>query len=196
MTDREMWNIAVDVVRAEYEVITDSERARLHKLLGVLQREKIEIFSIAEKGGASLACAGCGGGCCEKGKYHFTVIDLLAFLYTGTALFTPDFGGSLCPFMGDAGCLMGPSFRPFTCITFHCERIEARLASKDMESLYNLERSLRNTYAGIEELFGRRLTQGLLLSCERFLEGRGSGILVDNSERTGIPGGLHADNHQ
>lgn len=180
MTDREMWDNAVAVVRTEYEALPDPVRTKLLSISGIIQREKTEISSIPEKKSAARACFSCGGRCCEKGKYHFTAIDLLVFLVTGRELFNPSFGEPSCPYLGEGGCLMEPSYRPFTCITFHCERLEALLSSAKVERLYEVERSLRIHYSNIEELFGNRLMQGLLLSYGRCLEGKSAGILAGN----------------
>jgi len=181
MTDQEMWNNAVAVVRAEYGGLPEPVRAKVYSLSASIQRLKAEIASIPEKKGASGACFSCGGRCCEKGKYHFSAIDLLVFLDTGRELFDPSFGEDSCPYMGTGGCLMEPPYRPFTCITFHCERLEGLLSPAEVERLYELERSLRRHYGHIEELFGRRMTQGLLLSYGRYVEGKSSGILAGNS---------------
>lgn len=177
MTDREMWDGAVAVVRGEYEALTGPVTERLRTALRSVRRQKEEICSIPAGEGASLTCFDCGGRCCDRGKYHFSAIDLLALLDTGSALFQPSFGSASCPYLGQAGCLMEPQFRPFTCVTFHCERLEALLVDAELERLYLLERNLRAGYGEIEGIFGRRLTQGLLLAYARHLEGRGTGIL-------------------
>lgn len=182
MTDREMWDNATAVVKSEYEALAGSVRARLRPLLDILRREKAEIASIAERRGASDVCSGCGGACCRTGKYHFTTIDLLAFFDTDAVLMTPDFDAGSCPYLGRGGCLMVPSYRPLTCIIFHCERLEALLPPGDVERVHELERSLRGTCGEIEKLFRRRLTQGLLLSYERSLERGDCGILAEGKE--------------
>jgi hypothetical protein len=178
MTDMEMWDNAVTVVRREYRALADPIKERLRSIIREVRLEKTEVCSITASRGASHVCSGCGGRCCHKGKYHFSVIDLLAFLDTGRDLFLPAFGGVSCPYLGKAGCLMEPPYRPFTCVTFHCDRLEALLTASEVERLYGLERSLRVKYGDIEELFGTRLTQGLLLGYARYLEGACAGILV------------------
>lgn len=178
MTDLEMWDSAVAVVRREYASLADPVRQRLRSIIPGVQQLKGEICSIPSGKGASLACAGCGGRCCDRGKYHFSSIDLLVYLETGKELFLPSFGKESCPYLGNRGCLMEPPYRPLTCVTFHCESLEALLSAVEVGRLYELERSLRGSYAEIERLFGTRLTPGLLLGYERYLEGKSTGILV------------------
>jgi len=181
MTDQEMWNNAVAVVRAEYGGLPEPVRAKVYSLSASIQRLKAEIASIPEKKGASGACFSCGGRCCERGKYHFSAIDLLVYLATDRELFDPCFDQASCPYLGAEGCHMAPAYRPYTCITFHCDRLEGLLSPAEVERLYELERSLRSRYAMIEELFDRRMTQGLLLSYGRCVEGKCSGILTGTS---------------
>jgi hypothetical protein len=180
MTDQEMWYNAVAVARSEFEGLPAPVRANVRSIVERLQREKEEISSIPEKKGASGACSICGGRCCDRGKYHFSAIDLLVFLVTERELFDPSFGEASCPYMGTGGCLMEPSYRPFTCITFHCESLEGLLSPAEVERLYELERSLRSHCRKIEDIFGTRMTQGLLLSYGRYVEGKSSSILAGN----------------
>jgi len=181
MTDQEMWDNAVAVARAEYGGLPEPVRLKVHSLSASIQRVKMEIASIPEMKGAAGACFSCGGKCCETGKYHFAVIDLLVYLATDGELFDPSFGQASCPYLGVEGCLMAPAYRPFTCITFHCDRLEGLLSPAEVERLYGLERSLRSHYAMIEELFDSRMAQGLLLSYGRCVEGKSSGILAGKS---------------
>ncbi|RQW89700.1 MAG: hypothetical protein EHM79_02780 [Geobacter sp.] len=178
MTDQELWQRAVSIARVEYENLSDQVKAQVFGIGEAIRQNKLEMYSLA--GGAAVVetCADCGGLCCEKGKYHFSAIDLLMYLSTGKELFTPSFRGTPCPFLGEEGCLMSPAYRPFTCITFHCERLEELIPSADLERMCHLERSLRVLCRQMEELFGNRLMQGLLLSCARYLHGDDTGALL------------------
>lgn len=177
LTDQQMWENAVHVVMAEYEALAGPVKARVARIGESIRQIKLEIFSLAEQSAAIETCATCAGLCCEKGKYHFSVIDLLVYLSTGRELFTPSFRETPCPFLGERGCLMDPAYRPFPCITFHCELLESPLSAVELERMYLLERSLRASCRQMEELFGNRLMQGLLLSYERFLAGADAAIL-------------------
>lgn len=178
MTEREMWDGAVAVVRGEYQALSGPFKDRLRSIIRKIQLEKSEIYAIPAERGASRVCSGCGGRCCHGGKYHFSAIDLLVFLDTGKELFLPAFGETSCPYLGQGGCLMEPPYRPFACVSFHCERLEALLSMAEVERLYELERKLRGNYADIEALLGTRLTQGLTLGYARYREGKSAGILA------------------
>ena len=160
MTDQELWERAVSIVRVEYENLSDPVKVQVLGIGEAIRQNKLEMYALA--GGADVVgtCADCGGLCCEKGKYHFSAIDLLMYLSTGKELFTPSFRGTPCPFLGEEGCLMDPAYRPFTCITFHCERLEVHLSSIDLERMRHLERGLRALCREMEELFGKQIDAG------------------------------------
>jgi hypothetical protein len=177
LTDQELWERAVSIARVEYEALPEPLKGQVLGIGEAIRQIKLEMYALA--GGAAIVetCTECGGLCCEKGKYHFSVIDLLMYLSTGKELFSPTFRETPCPFLGETGCLMSPAYRPFTCITFHCERLEELLSSADLERICHQERSLRVLYREMEKLFGIRLMQGLLLSGERYLHGQDAAIL-------------------
>lgn len=172
-----MWERAVHVARVEYEQLSDPLKKQVLAIGESIRQVKLEIYALA--GGAAIieTCVACGGLCCEKGKYHFSVIDLLMYLSTGKELFIPSFRESPCPFLGETGCLMDPAYRPYTCITFHCERLEDLLSPADLERIHHLERGLRELCQKLEKLFGGRLMQGLLLSCARYLHGESAAVI-------------------
>lgn len=171
-----MWERAVVVARVEYEHLSDPLKNQVLAIGESIRQMKLEIYALA--GGSSIieTCAACGGLCCEKGKYHFSVIDLLMYLSTGKELFNPSFRETPCPFLGETGCLMDPAYRPFTCITFHCDRLEDLFTPAALERIHHLEWGLREHCRKLETLFGVRLMQGLLLSCARFLHGESAAI--------------------
>jgi hypothetical protein len=173
-----MWDSAVAVVRGEYAALSGEEKAGVGSVADFIRLKKEEIFSLTENKGASEFCENCRGACCANGKYHFTVVDLLVFFSGNAELFSPFFSGNLCPYLGNGKCLMSPSFRPLTCITFHCEPLEMLLSPAELERMYSLELELRNYYSQLETFFGTRLTQGLLLNYEVYREGRSTGILA------------------
>ena len=178
-----MWERAVAIARDEYEHLSGPLKNQLLAIGESIRQVKLEIYALA--GGAAIVdtCIACGGRCCEKGKYHFSVIDLLMYLSTGKELFIPSFRESPCPFLGEAGCLMDPAYRPFTCITFHCERLEVLLPSAALERIEHLERGLRELCQKLETLFGGRMMQGLLLSCARYLHGESAAIFGPGSQK-------------
>lgn len=177
-----MWERAVAIARVEYEQLSGLLKNQVVAIGELIRQMKLEIYALA--GGSAIieTCVACGGLCCEKGKYHFSVIDLLMYLSTGKELFIPSFRETPCPFLSETGCLMEPAYRPFTCITFHCERLEDLLSPADLERIYHLERGLREHCRKLETLFGGRMMQGLLLSCARYLRGESAAIFGSSDQ--------------
>ena len=178
-----MWDRAVALARVEYLGLSESVKAQVQTIGAAMRQQKLEMHSLAGGSAVVATCADCGGLCCQKGKYHFSVIDLLMYLSTGKELFTPLFRETPCAFLGAEGCLMAPAYRPFTCITFHCERLELLLSSADLERISLLERGLRDLCRQMEELFGTRMMQGLLLRYARYRDGGDGAILSGNGSR-------------
>lgn len=170
-----MWNLAVAAVGAGHAALPPDRKALVAGLAGAVREGKEALHAIAEGVSAAGICAACGGECCRSGKYHVTVVDLLVYLAEGRELFTPAFGQGRCPYLGDRGCLMAPSYRPFTCVAFNCEQVERLLAPQEKARAVLLERELRALYRRFEEEFTRRFMGGLLQNYERdIVRGRGS----------------------
>ncbi len=185
-----MWEKAVAAVGQEYVILPPSLRMRVGERAAAIRECKIGLDAFSRVVNGGEICAACGGECCARGRHHFTAIDLLVHLSAGQPLLTPNFAGDLCPWLGPAGCLMEPEYRPYNCVTFNCERIEGLLEPQARESFYKVEGELRALYGEMEELFGNRFMQGLLLSYER-AAACGEGILLRRgglpTERTGAP---------
>ncbi|MCM2358822.1 MAG: hypothetical protein NDI77_11785 [Geobacteraceae bacterium] len=177
MTDRESWDLAVAAVAGEFAALSPSRRALLAELTLAATACKKELNAVVTAVSAAEICAACGGGCCETGKYHVTVVDLLVYLVEGKELFTPRYDQGMCPYLGAQGCLMAPAYRPYNCVTFNCERVERLLMQAEKERLASLERELRSLYGRFEELCGNRFMGGLLMNCERDLIGERGSIL-------------------
>lgn len=169
MTDQEKWETAINAIALEYQDIPAVVRLRVDALLEKLVSAKLLVHAYADHLQAADICASCGGQCCLTGKYHFTVVELLVYLHEGKPLFAPRFDSGLCPYLGDTGCLMGPSHRPYNCITFNCELVDGLLEPHERERFVSAELELRSCYEEIEKLFGNRFLQGLLINCDRDL---------------------------
>jgi hypothetical protein len=72
---------------------------------------------------------------------------------------------------------MAPEYRPFNCVTFNCDLVEDLLGLPALEEFYRVERELRGAYRELEEFFGNRFMQGLLLNYERAVA-CGGGVLL------------------
>jgi hypothetical protein len=170
-----MWNLVVAAVAAEHAALAPARKALVAELAEAVKGAKEALHAIGEGVCVGEICASCGGECCMTGKFHVTVVDILVYLAEGRALFTPDFGQGRCPYLGERGCLMASSYRPFNCVTFNCERVEWLLEPHDKERFVLLERELRALYGRFEEEFGNRFMGGLLQNWERdIVQGRGS----------------------
>jgi hypothetical protein len=166
MTDTTTWQLAVAAVTKEFSRLSPGERDRFSSLAEEVWSSKTALHAIAAAADCGGICTDCGGECCRTGKYHFTLVDLLVYLSRGEDLFEPGFNRPHCPYLGPEGCFMTPGYRPYTCVTFNCDRVMAFLEPSDEERLVRLERELRGLYGRFGVLLGRRVMDGLLLDCE------------------------------
>ncbi len=167
MDDLEKWDKAISAVNREFASLPEPFLSKLKNSVETIRKYKRSVFALTETINAGEICKACRGECCRKGKYHFTVTDLLVYLVEGKELFVPCFTNGRCPYSGDAGCLMEVEYRPFNCITFHCEELEKLLPKHAVEEFYGLEGKLRCQYGELEKLFDNRFAYGLLANYER-----------------------------
>jgi len=165
--EAEAWNAAVNAVRKEVNSLTGPFLEKVGILLSDMKGLKKFLYELTKSVEGEAVCAICQGRCCETGKYHFTVIDLLVYIFDGKELFTPDFSSKRCPYLGCTGCFMAPEYRPFNCITFNCEQLESLLRHSDIQEFYGVERKLRIKYNALEDMFGNKFVYGLLANYER-----------------------------
>ena len=157
------WQDGVERVSQSLSLLDEPELARVRNGLQLMMEQKKALQALVTGVDAASHCAGCRGACCVAGKYHFTGVDLLAYLVTEEPLFAPLFGNGLCPYLAEEGCLMAPAFRPFNCITFNCEKIEDLLSAEEVARFYSLERELRESYREIRSIFPAKTMDGALL---------------------------------
>ena len=163
MSFDKQWHDGVRRVTRGFSLLPEPDLERLGTLCNLMMEQKRALQALVARVDCGSHCAGCGGACCVSGKYHFTAVDLLVYLAKGEPLFAPLFDNGLCPYLGDAGCLTAPQYRPFTCITFNCELIEDLLSGDEVASFYRLEKELRGTYGEIRSLFPGKSMDGALL---------------------------------
>ncbi len=175
--DDDTWRLSVSAATGEYAELSILARGQTQELLRQVMACKAELTAIFELLNGKDICSTCRGECCRVGRFHFTVIDLLAYLTTDRELFSPRFGGGGCPFLADTGCMMEPEYRPYNCVTFVCDRIDIAMDSIMRSRYSGLSDRLLRLYGDIELLFGNRFMYGLLSNGERFLDGRSPGIL-------------------
>jgi hypothetical protein len=163
--DKNLWTQIVSRVAAEWQAFSTDEKVwvsdHIQKIID-LQEQLHQLFLAV--GGEDL-CRSCDGDCCGHGKFHPTLVNLLACLVSHHPVPEPDFGQN-CPYIGAAGCHFPPGLRPYNCISFICELVENRLGRESSGEFYRLEKQLREQY----ELFAARYVgagmRGLLIRGE------------------------------
>lgn len=167
MEDHQTWRRVKEAAEASYDRLPAATRARLDELLDRVMGLKQELFDLSAAAGSARICRECGGRCCLNGKYHVSVLDLLAYRSAGAAPVVPDFGTApLCPYGGSGGCLMPPRFRPLTCLIFNCDLVEDSMGEAGRDRFAACERELRGAVAMADELLACRTGRALLLSCD------------------------------
>ncbi len=165
------------MLREEYDSLSPALKHLIQIYTSQIKKCKWTLQMTAGAAGAGDICGGCRGECCNGGKNHVTVVELLVYFSDGMDLFDPRFERDICPYLADNGCLMAPEYRPYNCITFVCERIDGRLSLVQKERLFAAERELRSLYDGIERLFDNCFRYGLFSCCERSLSEKPAPIL-------------------
>jgi hypothetical protein len=164
VNDQNIWHRVVEDVDVMYDRLAADTRARLDAHLIHVMQLKQELFELSHAAGSSHVCKECGGACCLNGKYHVSVLDLLAYRSAKVEPVVPDFGNSpLCPYGGPDGCLMPPRFRSMTCLVFNCELIESRMGDREKERFEMLEHALRTAIHGAEDMLKFRAGRAALL---------------------------------
>lgn len=165
-----LWQTMIGRLPGEVAGLSPGERQwllpRLERIAAL--QEKIHAFFL-EAGGADL-CSSCNGECCDRGKNHLTLANILPFFLEGRTPPEPDFSRP-CPALGDQGCLYGPGRRPFNCVTFLCEQVEDRLDASTREAFYAAERELRQVYLEMDGRYAGSSMRGIFIRAPR-LEGR------------------------
>lgn len=165
-----LWRNYLAGIEQEYQALDPQEQfwitGRLDKI-ATLQQQLNKLFVDA---GGILACRQCSGACCDCGKNHFTLANMLAFISAGERPPEPDFSLP-CPFLGAHGCRLEVNLRPFNCITFICEQVLEPLGKEGEECFLTLEKELRSHYLAFDRRYAGSSLCGLFIRAER-LAGR------------------------
>ncbi|BCA78612.1 hypothetical protein AOP6_0399 [Desulfuromonas sp. AOP6] len=127
-------------------------------------QEQLQVLFL--QAGGAQCCTDCLGACCDCGKNHLTLVNLLGLLRAERPVPHPDFTAP-CPFLGQTGCLLPAGFRPFNCVTFNCERVEDRMTPGDREQFYTIESRLRDLYNEFDVRYAGASLRGLFIRQER-----------------------------
>ncbi len=163
--DQQNWLHSVEAARKQYELLPAEVRCNLNIIIDEIMFLKSSLLNLTLAAGSSDACRDCGGKCCNNGKFHVSLLDLMAYLRTSAELPVPDFENRpFCPYGCSDGCLMKPGFRSVTCVIFNCELVESLLMDSEQLKLKTLEVQLREKVIQAEQLLGFRVGRPLLLS--------------------------------
>jgi len=165
VNDQAAWEQALSNAGSWYCGVPAAIRLELDGLLEEIMHLKQMLVELVTSSGSSAICRACGGECCNLGKYHLSVLDILAYRKTGLEPLVPDFSSTpACPYSNASGCLMTAPYRPLTCVIFNCQSIEERLTAPQRQTLDEYESALRATVARAGRLHDMRIDRPLLLS--------------------------------
>ena len=168
MSDKanELWLQLRDGLTREVAELPASELRWLAERLARVARLKEELHGIFLDHGGETICATCRGACCDYGRNHLTLVDMLACLIAEKPLPDPDFSRR-CPYLDEQACHFLPSQRPFNCLTFLCERIEAAIPEAALLAFYRKERELRALYDEFELRYAGASLRGIFIRAGR-----------------------------
>jgi len=169
MTDPELWQDCLMRVRAEFAALPATEREWLNRHLQDIQARQRQLHTFFQRAEGARHCAACGGDCCEKGRNHLTLVNLLGYLAEGEEPPQPDFTAT-CPFLAPTGCRIDVPRRPFNCITFNCDVVEDALDEVGRADFYRLEAQLRQDYEAFDRRYAGSSLRGLLIRAERLAD--------------------------
>lgn len=158
------WSKIVSRLQREVAALPDDEIAWMTSRLAAIALLQDELHHCARISGSETLCAGCVEHCCGQGKNHFGLPNLLFYLFEGEEI-PADFNAP-CPQLGPTGCFFPASRRPFNCITFNCERVEAQMPPAQRQRLVTLETALRALYESFAHRYAGASPHGLLIRAE------------------------------
>ncbi len=164
------WQQIIDRVTAEYRRLVTAEKTWIaDRLLKVAQLQE-RLDQRFQRGNGEQACRDCRGDCCAKGHNHMTLVNLLCYLQADEELPSADFTQT-CPFLGEQGCQIVLTARPYPCVSFICDIIEGNMMDDEVKEYYALEQQLRAIYEEFAARYAGAGMTGLLLQEQR-LAGR------------------------
>ena len=152
LTETRLWRQLVVRLDEELSRLEPAETVWLKANLAKVADGQRQLHAFFLQAGGAQLCHNCAGNCCDCGKNHLTLVNLLGYLVVGEAAPEPDFS-RICPFLGDGGCRHDVGRRPFNCVTFLCAEVEERLDPSSRESFYHHERQLRHLYAEFDRRY-------------------------------------------
>ena len=167
--DASFWERTLARCLVELNGLPQSEIAWLKGRLGLIIRLQEELDRLFRTANGPACCASCPERCCGCGRHHFTLTNLLGFLLQGTTPPRPDYSRT-CPFAGEAGCDLEVAFRPYNCVSFVCEQVEAGMDDDARSDFSRIEKQLRGAYQALADRYPAASLQGLLIAMERTVD--------------------------
>lgn len=160
------WQDLVARLRKELAALPAAEHQWMAQRLMAIRLIQEEMHACAAGAGSETVCAACVEVCCDRGRNHATLANLLFYLLENE---DPPFAGAdaPCPQLGAHGCLFPPGRRPFNCVTFNCESVEARMSAVAKERFYTLEPALRALYESFDLRYSGSSLRGILIRAAR-----------------------------
>lgn len=165
------WPALLQRIGSELANLGHSELSWLKERLAVIDATQLALDELFCKAGGLDSCVGCDGACCDCGRHHITLTNLLAYLLDGDVPPAPDFSRP-CPYLSDRGCRLPVTRRPYNCITFFCETLDACMDDCDRKALRTLDHRLRSAYQSIAERYPAASLRGLWIAMENVGNGR------------------------
>ena len=165
-SDRNLWRQGVSLLEEAWASLPDEERDWIRPRLEAIARLQEGMHTLFNQGHGDVHCARCRGACCARGKYHLTLPNLLGCLAAGAPLPAPDFTAP-CPMLAAQGCQLAVAMRPFNCVSFACETVEAEMGPAAVATFYAAEKMLRQLYRQFEERYAGAGARGFLLALAR-----------------------------
>ena len=163
------WSVVVGSVRREFTALPAAERKWLEPRLNEVAALQEEMHSLFLGARGAQHCRDCQGLCCDCGRNHLTLVNLLGLLLDGASLPEPDFTRP-CPFLSPSGCLLPAKRRPFNCVTFFCETVESELSAVARQRFAAGERRLRDLYESFDSRYAGSSLRGLFIRAERLAD--------------------------
>ena len=164
------WPALLQKLGDELVALDEADRQWLRDRLDAIAAIQLDLDDFFRLAGGVQVCAECNGACCGCGRHHVTLTNLLAYLLAGEEPPAPD-PGKTCPYLGEQGCRLPVSRRPYNCITFFCEQLEENLSEEGRQQLRLLDRQLRQEYQALAERYPSASLCGIWIALERIENG-------------------------
>lgn len=160
------WHIFLAQLNQDLSELPQEEINWILKRLNTAAAIQVQLDNLFNSLDGHNLCRSCRGACCDHGRHHLTLTNVLSFVLSDEILPEPDFHKS-CPFGSSSGCRLPVSYRPYNCITFFCDILESNMSEHEYARWRFLDVSLREQYVTMARRFPSASMQGLTLALNR-----------------------------